>query len=194
MLRFEEKTHTYYWFDKPVMNVSTALKARYYREMELYSNEEALIRGKYVHLATALYDNDNLDEDTLDPLIRNFWSQWVAFRESTGFVPDLVETRGYNSRYGYAGTLDRTGMLNGNKILLDIKTSKTKHKLSKAVKLQTAAYSELDNVKEAGPYAGRYGVLLTPDSFDLQGPWVSPNDFAVFVYELVGQKYKEERP
>ena len=79
-------------------------------------------RGKAVHLATALYDRDELDEDSVDPIIRPYLDSWIRFREESGFVPDLIEQIVWNENFRYAGTLDRAGVMNGKSWVIDIKS------------------------------------------------------------------------
>jgi hypothetical protein len=84
--------------------------------------EGAAERGHHVHLATQLYDEEDLDEATLDPVVAGYLEGWKLFRNEMGFTPTQVEMFVYNETYGYCGTLDRLGTMNGKLYLLDIKS------------------------------------------------------------------------
>lgn len=85
--------------------------------------ERYLQRGKDVHVATHYDDEGDLDEAAFDENLRGYLEAWRKFRAETGFVPALIEYRGFHSIYRYAGTLDRTGSWKGQaKILLDLKS------------------------------------------------------------------------
>ncbi len=98
-----------------------------------------LQRGKYIHKATELHDKDELDESTVDPEIRPYLDAYVKFRDDTGFEPNLIEHRLYHPSLMYAGTLDRVGRLNGDQVLIDLKSG-VKVRVDE---LQGAAYWEL---------------------------------------------------
>src|SRR3954463_4964548 len=49
--------------------------------------------GTAVHQACELLDEDDLDLDSLDPLIQGYVLGYQRFREETGFAADLVEHR-----------------------------------------------------------------------------------------------------
>jgi hypothetical protein len=94
-------------------------------------------RGHHVHLATQLYDEDDLDEATLDPLVAGYLEGWKRFREEMDFQVKQIELKVHNSVYGYCGTLDRIGTMQGRLYLIDIKSG------AKAFwhRIQTAAYA-----------------------------------------------------
>ena len=79
-------------------------------------------RGHHVHLATQLFDEDDLDETTLDPVVSGYLDGWKLFRDEMAFVPTQIEMFVHNPTYGYCGTLDRIGTMQGKLYLLDIKS------------------------------------------------------------------------
>jgi hypothetical protein len=89
-----------------------------------------------VHQACALYDRDDLDMDSLAPVLEPFVRAWINFRRGTGFVPTAVEKIVNNRTYGYVGMLDVTGRIGSELWLIDRKTG-TAQSWSQ---LQTAAY------------------------------------------------------
>ena len=104
------------------------------RFFDTYSRD----RGKAVHLATALYDRGDLDEDSVDPIVRPYLDAWIRFRAESGFVPEMIERIVWNENFLYAGTLDRTGTITGRQVLLDIKSGAAQPYTA----LQTVAYAE----------------------------------------------------
>ncbi len=102
-----------------------------------------LERGRLVHLATAYYDRDELDESTVDEKIRPYLDAYVKFREDTGFIPIHIEHKLFHPSYFYAGKLDRVGSF-GYDLLVDLKSG-TKAKVDG---LQGAAYWELCRVNK----------------------------------------------
>lgn len=105
--------------------------------MEYTSN-----RGRAVHLATALDDQDNLDYATVDDAVFPYLDAWRSFRRDTGFKPTHIEQCVYSVKYKYAGTIDRIGTIGTNrrdtvKCLIDIKTCAV---VMPSAGPQTAAY------------------------------------------------------
>ncbi len=92
-----------------------------------------------IHLATAYYDRDELDESTVDERIRGYFEAYLKFRSDTGFIPIHIEHRLFHPIYKYAGTLDRIGPLNNRKALIDLKSGVE----VPVDPLQDAAYWEL---------------------------------------------------
>ena len=73
-------------------------------------------RGTAVHLATALYDRNDLDESTVDPQIVGYLNAWKLYRRDLmpAVATEYIEVLLHNSVSGYCGTMDRYA--------LDIKT------------------------------------------------------------------------
>jgi hypothetical protein len=120
--------------------------------------EGAAERGHHVHLATQLFDENDLDEATLDPVVAGYLEGWKLFREEMDFNPLQIEMKVYNPTYGYCGTLDRIGTFrdkpNNRKALIDIKSgAKEWHH-----PLQSMAYAAcLDEPHD------RYALYLSAD-------------------------------
>ena len=189
-LRFEPEGHKYFLGDEELPNVTSVLGLVVdLSHIPTQLLEFAATRGDYVHQACTFLDRGTLDWDDLDPMLVPYVKAYEKFKKDTGFVPELIEHRGYSSRFKYAGTLDRTGPMQRRKVLLDIKSGF----LSPATALQVAAYSEMDEVKERGPYPERYGLqLMDTGKYKLSDPYTSPNDFNVFLGLLTGYRVKLE--
>jgi len=138
-LEFDEEKHLYTLDGRRLVSVTECLRLVDDRwKAEPYY----LLRGKYVHKATELYDRDELDESTVDPMIHPYLDGYVKFREETGFIPGVIEYPLHHSQYQYAGKIDRTGDLNETHILLDLKSGAK----VRVDELQGAAYFELCRV------------------------------------------------
>lgn len=153
-IEFDEQTHTYTLEGKELPSVTTIMKACGLIDTTWF-NEGATTRGTYVHQATELLDKDDLDEASLDPALVPYVEAYRRFKQETGFVIDDIEKRVHNATYGYAGTLDRTGIFPNDKIrsLIDIKTGQP----AKWHGVQLAAYA----LCFGSEVLNRYGLYLS---------------------------------
>ncbi len=130
--------------------------------------ERAADVGTAVHLACAYLDADDLDLDSVDPLLTGYVLAYQRFRSDSGFVPELIEHRAVGQLAGlqYGFCVDRMGYVDGQRIILDLKTS-SKPYASWAI--QTAAYAIgldcLDVRRAAVKLAkdGTYKLIEHPD-------------------------------
>jgi hypothetical protein len=126
-LQFDPAAHIYSLNGVAVPNVTSILEEVGiidYSAIPDGARMMALERGRFVHALCEYDDDDTLDESTVDPKLSGYLSAWRRFRAEAHFEPSLIEHRGYNATFGYAGTLDRTGRMPGKSdVLLDIKTS-----------------------------------------------------------------------
>jgi hypothetical protein len=130
-----------------------------------FCSPRAAERGRMAHLATALFDLDNLDEEVpLDDEIKGYFESWKRFREAQTiqYAPQQVEVMMCDEVYGFAGTLDRLP-------LLDIKTGVYK----KADLAQLGAYyglcqaNKIDRDLYMGPEARKVVYLNEDGSFPM---------------------------
>ncbi len=105
----------------------------------------AAARGTAVHESCQLWDENDLDEESLDPRIAPYLDGWKSFRKDTGFEPEHIEVAIHNSPYNYAGRIDRIGKVSSGKtFLVDIKTGSGDYgngKKGRVAGMQMAAYS-----------------------------------------------------
>lgn len=181
MLRFDPDTHTYWLGDAKVPSVTTILKpltdlSAIPRDVLQYAAD----RGTAVHYGTELYDTDQLDWDSLTDELVPYIEAWAEFRAITGFRPELIEARVFHPGLFYAGTLDRTGIINGERAILDIKTSKTMYP---TVGMQLAAYAEALHAAqpEQDKHTARYAVQLKDDGTWALHQYADPTDWPTFV-------------
>jgi hypothetical protein len=135
MLRFDEAEHRYYLGNRELPSVTGILKAAGLVDDRFYT-EESRLRGTYVHTACCLLDEDDLEIESLDEVLRPYVEAYAAFKSVARPTWQFVEHRVCDDVHGYAGTLDRAGIVNGKPLLIDIKTGT----VPPWVALQTAAY------------------------------------------------------
>lgn len=125
-LTFDEAKHIYRWDGDIVPGVSDILAGIGIVNPRIY-NRGAAQRGKDVHLATQLLDEERLDRSALAPKYQGYVTAYERFKQNTGFEVITIEEPLYIDRWRYAGTLDRRGVLypalkKEEKIILDIKS------------------------------------------------------------------------
>jgi hypothetical protein len=177
---FNEAEHSYTLDGKRLPSVTQILDR--YNDFSMVREEvmaTARERGSLVHLVTQLYDEDDLDESSVDPLLVPYLEGWKRFRRECEFTPRQIEYRGAHPLYGYAGTLDRLGTMSRHDWLLDIKGGL----VPATAGLQTAAYVKLlpanftDHIRRAT-------VQLKGDGTYALLEWKNPDDWAVFLSML----------
>lgn len=189
MLQFTPETHQYTWNGKPVPSVTQILQVMgKYHDWNPDASEAARELGKAVHLATELYDNDDLDEESLDPQIRPYLDAWIKFKRDSGIVILANEQILYHPKYAYAGTLDRVGMLKKDRALVDIKTGL----LYPTYGPQLSAYKNAWEIKTGMKINSRLAVQLRESGDYRLTPYVSPNDWPAFLACLSIHNFKEQ--
>lgn len=162
-LTFNRVKHSYAYNGVSVPSVTTILKPLndfgFVRGDVL---EYARDRGSAVHEAIELLAADDLDEDSLDPVILPYLDGYRRFLADTGFVALASEQMVYHSKFGYAGTFDTIGILNKQRAVIDYKTGAS---LPISVGPQLAAYQNAYNAGAAkgGAVLARYALHLTGD-------------------------------
>lgn len=140
MLTFDERTHTYTVDGVPLPSVTevTRFLAYDYKSDRPWLAEQAARRGTAVHEACALIDYGETPEET--PEFAGYLTAYRRFLHD--YKPDweLIEHPMGSLDLGYAGTLDRCGMIDGARCILDIKTGQLH---PPAVDAQLTAYCQL---------------------------------------------------
>lgn len=121
-LAFDEGQHRYSLDGRDLISVTTALTIAGMVD-DRHWNEEARLRGQYVHQCIALEAEGDLDEQTVDPIVRPYFDAFRTFQRETSVVLEIVERRVCDPLLGYAGTLDAIGMWpTGKRTLFDWKS------------------------------------------------------------------------
>jgi hypothetical protein len=182
-LEFDEPSHTYRLNGRIVPSVTRLLDSANLISFEGIPQsvlDRKKLIGSAVHKACELDDLGVLDETTVADLIEPYLVAYRRFKRETDFVPLLIEHRVAEPILGYAGTLDRTGLVRGEPSQLDLKTTVA---LSPAVGVQTAAYERAlyaDESYEGPRNLSRHALQLRNDGTYRFETYKDPRDFAVF--------------
>lgn len=142
--------------------------------------------GTMVHLACELDDADDLDESSTPDAVAPYLAAYRRFRAESGAVIEASEQRVYSVPHRYAGTLDRVMLLNGERWLVDLKTSIA---TPASAGPQTAAYLQA----LADPSVTRRAALrLRPDGTYRFDPLNDPDDLLTFLGCLAIYRHQEK--
>lgn len=135
--KFNPENHTYTLGGKPIIGLTSALKAAGFNNFE-YVNEAVLElareRGKAVHKATELHDKRRLEENSVHENVAPYLKGWRDFLSLKRVQILDIEKPIYSKKYLFACTPDRIVYINGKMGVLEIKASDY---LSDAYKMQT---------------------------------------------------------
>ncbi|HSW63906.1 MAG TPA: hypothetical protein VLH56_11465 [Dissulfurispiraceae bacterium] len=117
-IQFFEQGHRYTIDGAQVPSVTQILKI-----LEPYDGwpEDAAVRGTHVHTLCELYDQDDLDPESIAPEYAGYLDAWIKFKAENPLKIDfsiLKYEQVLGSKLGYAGTADRLS----SAWILDIKT------------------------------------------------------------------------
>lgn len=144
-------------------------------------------RGTENHRLWQMVEEGTADGFTFDPVVEQYRAGHAKFLRDTGFkaFDGGIEKRVKNEFYGYAGTLDRLGMIGGRMVLLDYKTSA----LTAGTSLQTALY--LLAMPELAFYkVARYCVAIRKDGTYTMSTKYPDSDRADAIY--FATKFRKE--
>jgi hypothetical protein len=131
--------------------------------------------GTAVHLACELDDRGDLDEEQLDPALAPYLLGWRKFSKDYTVKWSLIEELVYHPVMGYAGKLDRYGVVKGDDTVVDIKSSA---QLYPSVGPQLAAYQKA--IPGASLLTKRMAVQLKADGTYTAKSYTSPSDWPLF--------------
>jgi hypothetical protein len=180
MLTFEENTHTYRHGDKVVPSVTQLLgRLHSFGMVPADVLAAACARGTFVHTLCQFHDEGDLDGSSVGEY-QGYLDAWVNFCDAYKAEWFGVELQGYSERYGYAGTMDRYGVLNGSPFVIDIKTSLSSHPVWN---MQLTAYRQLlaETVDAKWALARLGTVQLRPDGTYKLIEWSDPDAWPAFL-------------
>lgn len=128
-LQFFDKGHVYMLEGERLPCVSDLcrfLHREIYKDAPVWQMEAAADRGTKVHAATEVLDKTGRAE--IDGEYLPYLQAYANFRKEHEVVWELIEHPDYHPSHRYAGTIDRYGLVDGSRTLLDIKTTYTVHK------------------------------------------------------------------
>jgi len=178
-LTFEKESHAYKLGDRAIPSVTQALDGAGLVDKQWYT-EEARERGTNVALATQYYDDGELDLAQLPEGLEPYIKGWAAFIADSGFTILANEERVHDPLFGFAGTVDRRGILNNFESIIDIKTG------GKSIwhPIQLAGYAMCYQrpLRRVNVYLnpdGKYSVKTHTDPAD-RGVWLAALTLANF--------------
>lgn len=139
-------THVYTHGGVEVPSVTQVLKEEglgvdygWIQENRPHVLDNARERGEVFDLAANLLDADNLDLDSVDPIIQGYLLSYQLFRAK--YCPTFLEIQQWHiyelNGFKYGGTPDRIAVMPDGEWILDLKATA---KIDKSYGLQTAAY------------------------------------------------------
>ena len=164
-LHFDSDTHTYSIDGKKLPSVTEICGLlNNWGDINPAILMQAARRGSVVHEYCELVDY-GVDEDGIEcePDLAGYVIAYMRFLRDYKPSWEMVEQKVYSDQFGFAGTLDRYGTIDGKPVLLDIKTSSSVNKLTKIIwACQLSAYALL-LAKADDPKLRRWNLVLKRD-------------------------------
>ena len=126
ILQYFDKGHIYMLEGERIPCVSDLcrfLHREIYKDAPLWQLEAAADRGTKVHAATEVLDKTGQAE--IEDEYLPYLKAYALFRQEHDVQWELIEHPDYHPAHRYAGTIDRYGLVDGIKTLVDIKTTYT---------------------------------------------------------------------
>lgn len=188
ILTFDPVKHEYTLGGQPVPSVSKVLEPLYdFRFVSPEALERARKRGTAIHKTVELYELGRLNEETLHPSLAACLKQWLDFKQTMKYVPRRQEMQVYSEKFGYAGTYDGDGDMDGRPMLLDLKSGEK----YEPHKVQTMAYKvaavELGIITED---CARGSLYISEDQWEFEFH-TNNGDRAAFLSLLTVLKWRE---
>lgn len=143
-VQFDETTHTYTLDGVELPSVTHIIRYLAVDKANSADPNMALIareRGSAVHEATVMYDYSGEIPDDFPAEYAPYLEAYVQFCRDYHHKWELIEHQMGNATLGFAGTLDRFGVIDDKWCILDIKTS---YKVDiPSLSAQLAAYHDL---------------------------------------------------
>lgn len=124
ILQFFDKGHIYMLEGERLPCVSDLcrfLHREIYKDAPVWQMEAAADRGTKVHTATETLDRTGRAE--IEEEYLPYLQAYAAFRKEHDVQWELIEHPDYHPAHRYAGTIDRYGLVDGYRTLLDLKTT-----------------------------------------------------------------------
>lgn len=138
----------------------------------------AAARGTFVHEASELIDEDDLDWSTVPREWEGYVRAYADFRQASDLEIVASEEIVRNEAYRYCGQLDRRGTLRGRPCIVDIKTS---YQPSDTWGIQIAGYAATFK----GVSHDRYALWLRRDGTYRLIPYTHQDDERLFLSTAV---------
>lgn len=187
-----DKNHIYRWNGVIVPGVSEILEAGGFTNFE-HVPDSILVPaqkfGKAGHAACHLDNLGSLDENTLSKPLIPYLASWRKFKSDYKAKVIISEAKMYSVKWGFAGTLDNIVKIEGELVLIDLKTSSS---MQAATELQTAAYKIAIEEQEGLKISKRWGVQLCANGLYKIHKYKTRTDERVFLGAVLGYHFKKE--
>ena len=123
-LEFYDKSHVYELDGDRIPCVSDLCRfihKEIYKDAPLWQMEAAADRGTKVHAATEALDKTGRAE--IEDSYLPYLQAYAQFRQEHEVQWELIEYADYHPELMYAGTIDRYGLVDGYRTLVDLKTT-----------------------------------------------------------------------
>ena len=182
VLEFDEQKHEYNVLGTKLPSVTEIIGPLTYTKYRVDNAviEQAAFRGSMIHALTAAYDRGDLDEDgevAVD--VGLYLMAWISFCHD--FQPKWEYIEVPMATRTFAGTIDRVGVIDGKRVVVDIKTTSAMDRANKiALVTQLYGYSVLCGDNDIPvDYSSCIGVQLKKDG-----------TYSVISPNKVSQKYQ----
>lgn len=142
-LEFEAGSHTYRLDGRPIPSVTTILSfgADLSRIPQWTSD-----RGTALHLATEYDDEGDLDEDSVDPLVRPHLEAYRRWKIKAQPQYVVTEYRVWGEHEGlvFGGTIDRVAYLSGELVVIDLKSGQRRPEHGAQLAAYARAWTQRD--------------------------------------------------
>ena len=157
LIEYNDDAHEYRVNGEVVPSVTQVIKSSGLVDYS-HCTEYGRKRGTIIHEVVQLINEGDLDEDSVDPLIRPWISAYRAFLSDCAFRLYRSEMIVHSELYGYAGRFDMYGRVNKRRAIIDVKTGQ----IGPDVEWQLGAYMQA--AKECGlrPQTA-FSLQLRPD-------------------------------
>lgn len=199
-LEFDPAQHRYTLEGRGLRSNTQILKATGLVDGRFYT-DAGRERGTRVHREVQREEEGDLVMDRLPDDIRPRVGAYLDFKKDTGFRAELVEFPIWSDTHGYATTGDLVGMLNGRRVIIDVKTGAVAKWNGLQLAGQDMALGERIHAGDAGinlewvggtPYPGdRFILQLKADGRYKLHPFRDPADHATFLGAVVLNHWAE---
>lgn len=161
-LVFDEAAHAYTLGERRLPSVTQILADVGVADFSKpHFTEDVAERGRLIHLAIALDNEGDLDDETLDPALQPYIDGWRRFLAESGARVEHWERPVCDPELGFAGTLDGVIVLPSTgvprKTVLDVKRA-----LYPSAGPQVAAYTRCARALYEGPVLFNRAALVLP--------------------------------
>lgn len=162
LLEYEAETHTYTLDGRKVPSVTEIVSVIGGMPEDNAIIRRAAMRGERVHLLCELVDYDAIPEN-IDPEFLGYIQAYCRFVRDFRPKWEWIECKTAAIHSKYAGRLDRYGLIDGYKTIVDIKTTSNMDRIAK-IRLACQIAGYIRTFKEAYDYEpDGMGVQLKPD-------------------------------